>query len=517
MGALSLFAVMTMLPPAHSGDIPLTEPLPSTVYEIELTYVGEQTTPTVALSGPPEALPPLLYRPFVPILELQPGFGNARLFGLCEGQQTSTQQGIALQWGAGEGARCGQRVALHGDGAPIDLLSYERLRIRGRATGQVVVALEDRAGSRREDNLPLGTVSGPFDITVSLKDIGRRLDLRQLTSLVVSTEGGSAHIIVEQLQVTQRQSEAMRQAGIGFWVWNYRAAVRDPDTVLSTCRAQGCSRVLIQMPSQADDEALWSEYVRLLTQLHEVGIEAMALDGYPEAIQEPHKLADKIQRLLQLMKPGALFGVQLDIEPYVLPGFLKNEAQLSRYLETIETAKEVIAGRTQLSMVIPFWLASPTIAGRPLAYAVMDRVDEVAVMSYRTDMDELQDIAQDILRYGDLTGTPVWLAVETTPLPLEQHVVLRTETQAARVEALLDYDRRLLQWARVSAVQTAPPRQGWFRIHHRYAVRPERLTFAGRSRAEVTAAVETVLNDHSHPSFAGMIIHDLDGFRALKE
>ena len=508
---------MATLPPAHSGDIPLAEPIPSTVYEIELTYVGEHTTPTVALSGPSDAVPPLLYRPFVPILELHSGLGDARPFGPCQGQMTKTHKGIELQWIAGDGAHCGQRIALHEAGSPMDLMSYERLRIRGRATGQVVVALEDLAGSRREDNLPLVTVTGPFDITIPLKQIGRRLDLRHLTALVVSTEASSAHIVFEQVEVAQGPSGAMRPAGTGFWVWNYRAAVQDPETMLSTCRAQGCSRVLIQMPSQSDDEALWSEYARLLTKMQEAGIEVLALDGYPEAIQEPHPLADKIQRLLHLLKPGTLFGVQLDIEPYVLPGFLKDEAQLRRYVETIETVKEVIAGRTRLSMVIPFWLASPTIGGRPLAYAVMDRVDEVAVMSYRTDLDEVQDIAEDILRYGDLIGTTVWLAVETTPLPVEQHVVLRRETHPARVDAVLDHDRRLLQWASVPGTQAASPRQEWFRIHHRFTVRPERLTFAGRSRGEVTAAVETVLNGTSHQSFAGVIIHDLDGFRALRE
>lgn len=513
---MALLGVIVMTPLARSADIPLIHPIPSRVYEIELTYVGEQTTPTVAFREHPDIVPPLSYRPFVPILELQPGLGEARPFGSCHAQMTNSHQGIELQWVA-EGARCGQRIALHGAASPMDLLSYEQLRIRGRATGQVVVALEDVSGGRREDNLPLATVSGPFDITVPLNKIARRLDLRRLTSLVVSTGGGSARIIIEQIEVTQGQSPGKRGSGTGFWVWNYRAAMSDLETMLTTCRSQGCSRLLIQMPSQTADDAVWSEYAGLLTKVRDAGIEAMALDGYPEAIQEPHRLTDKIERLLGLLKPGTLFGVQLDIEPYVLPGFLQDEAQLRRYLETIDIVKEVIAGRARLSMVIPFWLASPTIAGRPLAYAVMDRADEVAVMSYRTDTGEVQDIAEDILRYGDLIGIPVWLALETTPLPVEQHVVLRREMQPARVDAVLDHDLRLLQWSSPSVAQVVSPRREWFRVQHRYTVRPERLTFAGRSRAEVRTAVETVLRDTMHHSFAGVIVHDLDGFRALKE
>lgn len=517
--ALAVVSVVALPLLGYPEDIsvPLSIPIPPAVYEIELSYVDERSAPAVTLSGPPAAVPSLPYRPFVPILDLRGMFGEARGFGSCQGEKTRTQEGIDLQRAAGNGMRCGQRIPLHQAEIAVDLLSYETLRIRGYATGRVVVALEDRAAGQREDNLPLVTVTGPFDLTLSLKEIGQKLDLRSLTALVVSTETANAHILFEQIEVAQPASVSSGLTGVGFWVWKYREAIRAPDTLLATCRVQSCSRVLIQMPSQTDDDALWRHYAGLLMAMQEAGVAAFALDGYPEAIQEPRRLADKIQRLLALVKPGGMSGVQLDIEPYLLPGFLQDEAQLRRYVETIDTLKEVIGGRVRLSMVIPFWLASPTLAGRPLAYAVMDRVDEVAVMSYRTDLDEVQDIAEDILRYGDLVGTRVWLAVETTPLPIEQHVVLRREPDPARADAMLDYDRRLLQWMPSAGGLNLSTRREWFRIHHRFTVRPERLTFAGRSRAEVSAFVKRIVASTSHSSFSGVIIHDLDGFRALAE
>ncbi len=515
--AVASVVVLPVVGYAEDISVPLSIPIPPAVSEIELSYVGERTTPAVTLSGPPAAVPSLPYRPFVPILDLRGLFGEARLFGSCQGPQTLSKEGIDLQRAPGKGLRCGQRIPLHQAEIAVDLLSYETLRIRGHATGRVVVALEDRAAAQREDNLPLATVMGPFDLTLPLKGIGQKLDLRSLTALVVSTETAGAHILFEQIEAAQPSVVSRGPVGIGFWVWTYREAIRDPNALLATCRMQGCSRVLIQMPSQADDDGLWRHYARLLMTMQEAGVAAFALDGYPEAIQEPHKLADKIQRLLALVKPGGISGVQLDIEPYLLQGFLKDEAQLRRYVETIETLKDVIGGRVRLSMVIPFWLAAPTLAGRPLAYAVMDRVDEVAVMSYRTDLDEVQDIAEDILRYGDLVGTRVWLAVETTPLPVEQHVVLRREMDPDRADAMLDYDRRLLQWMPLPGGSNLSTRREWFRIHHRFTVRPERLTFAGRSRAEVSASVKRIVEMTSHPSFSGVIIHDVDGFRALPD
>ncbi len=506
-----------LLPLAQAGDISLSGPIPPTVYEIELTYVGERTDPTVAFSGPPRDVPPLPYRPFVPILELPPGLGEAKAFGPCQGRVSKTDSGIDLQWAVEGAARCGQRIDLYRAGKPMDLLSYQRLRLRGRAAGHVVVALEDLAGNRRQENWPVATVTGSFDLTVSLKEIGRRLDLRYVTGIVVYAEAGSAQISFDRMEAVQEPPKGKPPVGTGFWVWNYRAAVKDPETILAICRTQGCSRVLIQMPAQSDDEALWRDYARLLTLAQDAGIDALALDGYPEAIQEPQVLADKIRRLLQLVRPGALFGVQLDIEPYLVPGFLEDEAQLRRYVGSIETLKDAVGGRTRLSMVIPFWLTAPTIHGRPLSYAVMDLADEVAVMSYRTDLDEVQDIAEDILRYGDVIEKPVWLAIETTALPVAQHVVLRRDNQPGRADALLDHDRRLLRWKPVSDTGVATLHGEWFRIHRRFTVRPERLTFAGRSRAEVSTAIKRMLDTTSQRSFAGVIIHDLDGFRALAE
>ena len=502
---------------AQAEDIPLSSPIPSTIHEIELTYAGNSTDPAVAFSGPVPPAGPLPYRPFLPILELLPGFGVAHVFGPCHGQAVRSDSHLELEWTAGDAGRCGQRIELRPAGRPMDLMSYQMLRLRGRATGQVVVAIEDLAGHQREHNQSLATVTGTFDLIIPLKEIGRGVDLRYVTALVVSAEGPRGRIEFEQLTVSQRNTVKKPPGGTGFWVWNYRAAIQEPQPLLATCRRQACSRMLIQMPSLNDDEAIWEGYASLMAQVQEAGIDALALDGYPEAIQEPHLLADKVQRLFHLVRGGAVSGIQLDIEPYLLPGFLDDDGQLRRYLGAIETVSEAIHGRAKLSMVIPFWLATPTVGGRPLAYAVMDRADEVAVMSYRTDLEEVQDIAEDILRYGDVSEKPVWLAVETTVLPLEEHVVLRRDLRPDHADALLDREHKRLRWKPISEADRLTGSGEWFRIHRRFTVRPERLTFAGRSRVEVSQAISHMLDTTLHPSFAGVIIHDLDGFRALPE
>jgi hypothetical protein len=117
---------------------------------------------------------------------------------------------------------CGQRSGLQPDGRLLDVLSYRVLRLRGQATGRVTLAVEDWAAIRREDNLPLGTVTGAFGLTIALSTIGRQVDLRQLAALVMMTEDSSA-VVLEQFELMQEPPPHPKQ--IGFWVWNYHKAV----------------------------------------------------------------------------------------------------------------------------------------------------------------------------------------------------------------------------------------------------------------------------------------------------
>ncbi|MGC3974018.1 MAG: hypothetical protein QM771_06495 [Nitrospira sp.] len=157
---------------AQAEDIPLSSPIPSTIHEIELTYAGKSPDPTVAFSGPEPPAAPLPYRPFLPILELRPQLGATRVFGPCQGQASRSDSTVKLEWTAEEAAPCGQRIELRPSGRPMDLMSYQMLRLRGRAAGQVVVAVEDVAGRQREHNQPLATVTGTFDLTIPLKKLG---------------------------------------------------------------------------------------------------------------------------------------------------------------------------------------------------------------------------------------------------------------------------------------------------------------------------------------------------------
>lgn len=405
-------------------------------------------------------------------------------------------------------------VSLRQQAKLLDGLSYQVLHLRGHVTGRATVGLMDENGERPAQAVPAGSVTGSFDITLPLNTAARSLDLRRLAALTIRLEEGSGSLTLEEFRL-EAQPAARPERQVGLWIWNYRDAMEHPTKLWNACLQAGCRRVAIQVPALDDTAERWRAYGELLEAAKSRGLETYALDGYPDAIQEPGVLAEKIRRVVE-GTGAALSGVQLDVEPYLLPGFFRDESGSERYLDLIDRITRTVAGRARVSVVVPFWFTSVPVHGRPLAFAVMDLADEVAVMSYRTDMEEVASIAEDWLRYGDVVRVPVWLALETTTLPEERLVVLRRERHAALADAYLDRRHARLVWESPSTVDGGKEAE-WFRIHHRVTVNPSRITFAGRARSLVRRAAQSLLHGTDHSSLAGVMIHDLDGFLALSE
>jgi hypothetical protein len=512
--ALIIAVLIRLCSPADASTerVIIKGPVPSDVQEIEIIY-PESGLPTVTLKPSRESPRAVPVRPSTVTVDLLKMVTQVKAFGECDAWSERRPGAMVLDTTSRDKNLCGHVLMLRQADAPLDLLSYDTLHLRGDTTEPLLISLIDETSEQRESSVPVIRVNGRFDLRVSLRQSARRLDLRRVVAASVISETRRAHVVLESLNVEHvgpgRQTDTKR----GYWVWKYRDALKDPDAVLATCLRLGCQRMLIQMPDLDDPETFWKAYADFLNTAHGRHIEVFALDGYPEAVEAPEPLILKIRKLLNLVESQSLDGVQLDLEPYLLEGWAMDEGAYSRYLDTVDAIKAVLSG-TRFSMVMPFWFTSQLVRDRPVAFAVMDRVDEVAVMTYRTDVAELQAIAEDNLRYGDLAGVPVWLAIETRPLPIERQVVLKRSPRRDLADAYLDRNSP-------QVIFRTPPLQsdssGWFRVHHRVTVTSERLSFAGQSQRAVLKAWDQVLKAMPHASLAGVLIHDLEGFRTLAE
>ncbi len=483
------------------------------VEEIELVYAGSQSIPKIIVRGQQTANSFVLssHRPSDDRLDLSTQAGVWQPIETCEATEVSLISPLHLRIDRQGTAPCGAVRSLQTTNKSLDALSFRTLLVRGTTSSPVRIELVDAQRVRAV----VEGLTGHFSLEVPLASLARQVDLRQLTQIRLMTET-DVDLVIDELAFIGPSSESHPTPSMGFWYWDYRSAIGDPESMVTACRKQHCRRILLQLPDMHDSDHIWTAYAQLFAITKSADIELCALDGAPDMIDHTTPLISKLDRLLGLLGNQNLPGVQLDIEPYLLDGFPKDETIFDRYLDTIDRVKSALRGRAKLSVVIPFWFSSTIHKQRPLAFSVMDRVDEVAVMSYRTDVDEVMAISDDVLRYGALARVPVWLALETTGLLLERHVILKREYRTALADGVLDPVRRTLTLEPQEKMES--PEQDhrmWFRIHHRTVVRPERLSFAGRTEQDVQRMITNLFARIHQANFAGLMIHDLPGYLAL--
>lgn len=484
--------------------------IPMTVQEIDITYPRGQSPYVSFKKVTPKPIPS--FRPSERRCEVLHEASVVVSFGSTHEAEWKEGKFILRSRAQAEGPH-GQELLFQRPDLAVDVLSYDTLHIRGETSGAVTLALTDVATRQREDNVPILQINGTFDVRLPLKTIARQLDLRHLMSLVLLPQDLTNTVTLSHLAFERTDRLRQHSPQIGFWLWDYHKGITQGRTVIEECQRAGCRRLFVQMPKATDADSLWAEYAQFLRAVKNTGIEAFALDGHPEAINDPTPLVEKLQQLLALADNTSLDGVQFDIEPYLLEDFFATESGFVRYLTAIDQLKAALRPGLRFSIVMPFWFSSQKVHGRAVTFAVMDRADDVAIMSYRTTSKELPSLAEDTLRYGDLIGRPVWLALETRPLPPEQHVVLHREIHRERADAYLDRSAR-------QVILSPPPETvttDWFRVHHRYTVAPERVTFAGQNQQIVQSVIAETSKLLSNPSLAGVVIHDLPGYLALTD
>ncbi|MDH4081273.1 MAG: hypothetical protein OEU68_15820 [Nitrospira sp.] len=502
---------------AQEISVPGLSPLAET-QEIELIYAGTQSVPKIIVRGrqPTNSFPVSSYRPahdhHVDLLSLTDA---GQPVGVCRVRQERVRPLLQLHFDQIRTSPCGFVWSVQSANTSLDILSFQALRMRGTTTRLVTIELVEAPVDQRKTTTVVDRVLGPFDVEIPLAPLARRIDLRRLAQIKLSVEADAEVVLQENVLLPHKSTNSPPPA-VGFWYWDYRAAIRDPEGMVAVCRQLQCRRLLLQLPDLRDSDQVWADYATLFAQTKAAGIELYALDGAPDMIDHPTVVTDKLSRLLRLVG-GGIPGLQLDIEPYLLDDFPEDETIFDRYLRTIELVREALSGHGRLSVVIPFWFASTIHLGRSMAFSVMDRADDVSVMSYRTDVDELVAISDDILRYGVLTGVPVWLGMETTRLLPERHMLLKREPDPALADGTLDPARRMLTLGRPTESEKHGVDQIWLRIHHHTTVRPERISFAGRPQHEVRHAITQVLDQVRLPSFSGLLIHDLPGYLELTQ
>ena len=280
---------------------------------------------------------------------------------------------------------------------------------------------------------------------------------------------------------------------IGVWMWDHRKAVGREEEVVERLKKENIRKVYLQLGD--DLEALWT----FVNKVKAASIEVFGLDGAPEYINDYHRLLDDIERIRNFNlrhKEFPFDGFQVDVEPYLKKDFnLKKAYYVQKYVQMAHAVKAYIGDEFRLSFALPFWFDTLSSGEKPLSHKVIDIADEVVIMSYRTDYDAIVDSAYSELCYASSVGKPLFLGIEITRLPNEQHFVIN---KTVLREFLAD-DGTILVLKR--DIRDIVP------MTRRYEVKAEKVTFH-KKRGQWKGVLQRV---PPFRSFKGYIIHSYEG------
>ncbi len=469
------------------------------------------------------------------------------------------------------------------DGRGFSTLSFW---VRGERGGErFEISLADARWERRQDARPLGelaefTISGRIEpdwqrVVVALDRLPAEVSRGTLASLVLrALDPGASRIYIRQLALSVDPDPLPSLAGpeadsretakvVGAtWIWNTAEILDDSSLrarLLRVLERERVERAFLQLPDDSAHRGAAGE-IRidrdrlrpLVEELTGLGVRVYALDGSPsQALRENHAsvlaTVDNVIAYNRDSEPAARFaGVRHDIEPYLLAGFHgpARDTLISHYLDLVaEVARRCREAGLVFGVDIPFWYDAPdeftfetvSIAyggeEKPASHHLIDLVDEIAVMDYRTVAFGADGTIRHIsgeLEYASSRQVPVLVGLETHPLPDETLFTFGGDP-------ILDFDRPLPEPGIVVAYQMGDstrliilrrgplPRDisGALRgagiepngavvwpIRSVVAVPGAKLSFATLGHGSLQRVIDETRREVSvYPSFAGFAIH----------
>jgi hypothetical protein len=446
---------------------------------------------------------------------------------------------------------------------------YLTFSIKGQEGGErLTLQVADQEWEKKEDSLEIGDVglflpAGKIQTSwqrawVPMGKLPDRIKKTELANLVFLARQGKGKVYIGDVAFTEVKDAPIPQPleekdfklsrNRGMWLWNTKDLLGFEEKqvrLVDFCWQNGITEIFLQLPYDVQEndgyrKISWDEsaIASLLSRLHKAGIKSHALDGAPQyALREWHDhVLDTIQSVIQynesVQAEERFDGVRYDNEPYILPAFsgVHKEAILEQYMELLRLSKDLTeSAGLEFGVDIPFWFDQKNeffepiaqFRRRPLTQCIMDIVDNIGIMDYRTQAygaDGVVAHALDELRYASAKGKKVFIGLETTELPDETLLEFGRE----KGPSLLFLEKKggsriLLRWI-PEGIDTGRDNHLCLFQQKSVFVPAGKITFAGKSLDELTAVMEKAeAQFHEYPGFYGFAIHYYESFRALTQ
>jgi hypothetical protein len=170
-------------------------------------------------------------------------------------------------------------------------------------------------------------------------------------------------------------------------------------------RSQGIGKATVSLEAGPRfllaDRAMEKRFARLFAQAAGSGvrIEGMILQD-PSWILRSSEARERTRVVLEfaLRYPGTIDSVQIDVEPYTVPGLAEQTQAWKQFATLVSTLRQELdrhPGVLQLTAAVPWWLAY--VMANPELRLVGDSIDEFVMMAYGDPGGE--PVAADIVAF----------------------------------------------------------------------------------------------------------------------
>ena len=382
-----------------------------------------------------------------------------------------------------------------------------RLSRRGEG-GDWRLGLSDGERLRRENPLMLGRLgAGDGDVVFAIP-AGRWQETGVAVTLLCPEGGG--RLLLSDLRLTAPPPQ--QPPVTATWAWRPAEWQQAPDRLLERLSGLGARLVFITVPVTAGGGVETPDRLAaFVASARKRGVAVWAVAGDPHAVLSSER--PRFEALARayaaynaaVPESGSLAGLQLDIEPYLVPGYGLDPAGWDgAWVDTVNGVAAA-AGGLAVDLAIPFWFGTPERRERCLD-RLSPAIVSLTVMDYRSDPAAIRELAAPVLSWGAANRRGVRIALERGPLPdetainfvpAEEGPLWRLSLAGGPVLLLLDRPARNGQGAAYAEAWRLPVAGAGQSFHDA----PGRLD-------QLSPGLEAMFA--AWPSFLGLAIHGTD-------
>ena len=341
---------------------------------------------------------------------------------------------------------------------------------------------------------------------------GSKHDERFVVSEIIPPESPPSNLveIIKKPLGSKRSSNKVTKSA---WFWSPNLWMETPDKIFNVTQKLGIKRIYITVPTNNGEVSRPAELRKFITNAHKQSLQVWAVLGDKSAVT--------IEGAAKFLNASAAYGafndesnpseklkgLQLDIEPYLIPGYSQDPAAwLLKYSDIVNNI-HLTAPNLAIDIVLPCWFDPDAPLIGSMLDDVADSIDRITVMDYRTDPTQIRHKAIPFFDWGYRNKKAIDIALETLPMPQEDRKSYR-QAEAGELWRIKVGGKTvllLLKNARPADVGAVS-----YRFTHTRLVDGTDISFY-KNKEKLWTLLPSLENEFSAwSSFSGMAIHGLD-------